>query len=313
MTASSSYISSSARSATSSKMLSKPRKGSVKRPIRTSSCSIPQVQLGEVERGPGTAVIEKVLRRERAGDLVDALLEILGALALHEKRNIHDTFLVLRRIHRDLAEAGAERLDDPLGLFLALPFEALLEPAPELDHLGLRGGVGASEELIAQGRELLVRRDEVLEDVVDIPVHLEAHLDLAIDAVELRANLVEVPAQRPDHLVLALGDVTEGHGNDGRAHHRLADHPVVRIEVLAQGQDFLAHRVFAHHRGDGTCADSEDPPRPTVVLEADAAVVFVLVGSDEPIDVTPRGRHRSLPLSTRLGWPAPAAPASRLR
>ena len=80
-------------------------------------------------------------------------------------------------------------------------------------------------------------------DLVAVPQHLQAELELVLHLVQHVAERLGRRAQQLDDVLARLEDGAEGHRDDGvLAHHRLVD-ALVREHVLARRVEHFERRV----------------------------------------------------------------------
>ena len=157
-----------------------------------------------------------------------------------EERGVHDHPVADRLVRARRDRHVAQRLEDLADVALRPRLqrgvdEAAVLHAREVGRPLLRG------DLSLQAADVLVLFLDLADDLVAIPQHLQAELELVLHLVQDVGERVVGRPQQLHDVVVGLEHRAERHRDDGvLLHHRLVD-ALVREHVVAR-------RVLHHHR-----------------------------------------------------------------
>src|SRR4029079_19210221 len=239
-----------------------------------------EADVDEVVRRPGTGVLEGQLL-VLLPDLLDPRVERLLHLARDEKGGVHDHAvadrLVRARGDRDVPQRGEDLGDVALGPGL----QRRVDEAAVL-HAGEIRRPLLGRDLALQAADVLVLVLDLADDLVAVPQHLEAELELLLHLAQHVAERVVGRSQQLHDVVVGLEHRAERHRDDGvLLHHRFVD-ALVGEHVLA-GRVLDDDRRVVHDRGDVAEVDRVDFGR--FRPQPQRAEAQRLLGADDAVDV----------------------------
>src|ERR1051326_5697330 len=197
---------------------------------------------------------------------------------------VHD-HLVADRLVRARGDGGvAQRLVDLAHVRVGLRLQRRLHHAPELHAREVRRRRRVRRDLVLEPADLLVLRLDLADDLVLVPVHLEAELDLPLHLLEHVAERLVRPFEELLDVVLGAEDRAERHRQHGEVLHHQLVHVLVREGVLARRIEHDQRTV----RDDGAellVVDGVDLV--AAPADADRAEVLRRLGFDDAVDVLP--------------------------
>ena len=216
-----------------------------------------------------------------AARFFDAFVERLLLRAIDEEGGVEDHAVADRLVRSARDGDRLERLVDVGDVARAHLLERRVDQPAELHarEVGRRRRVPA--DLVLEAADLVVLALEVRDDLLAIPQHLEAELDLVLHLVQHVAERLIGRAQELGDVVLRAEHGAERHRDDGELlHHRLV-HELVRQDVVARGIVDDDGRVA----DDGREVLERDREHALPAADPDRSEVSLAVASHDAVDV----------------------------
>src|SRR5438876_1641633 len=257
-----------------------------------------QPDVDEVVGRPRSGIAERQMRVLGA-DRLDLGIEGDLAITRDEEGRVHDHLVADGLVRARSDGHVAQRLEDLADVALGACLQRALHQASVLDAREVRG-TALRGDLALQMADVVVLPLDLLDDLVALPEHLEAELDLVLHLEEHVDERAVGATQQLDDVVARLEHGAERHRNDRVVAHDRFVHALVGQHVLAGGVEDLDRRVrddgrdvlVMHGRdlgGNGAEADGAEAQR---IFRPDDAV-HVLAAALHGLRAGLRhGRHR---------------------
>ena len=178
-----------------------------------------------------------------------------------EAGEVHDFAVVPGLVGEDLDNPAAEDMLDSLDVGLAVGVDQAVEGAADLDLLFLRRLAAAAEDPVAELGQLGMNANGILEDVGNVPLDPQAHLDAAANPLKLTLEGAAVDPEDPRDGLRAVGNQAEGHRQDRVIVHQSLEHVMMRGELPPLGPDLLWRDVADDGRDISLAQQGKPRPR----------------------------------------------------
>src|SRR5213593_1586486 len=243
--------------------------------------------------------VDEVVGRPRSG-IAEGQMRVLGAdrldlgiegdlaITRDEEGRVHDHLVADGLVRARSDGHVAQRLEDLADVALGACLQRALHQASVLDAREVRG-TALRGDLALQMADVVVLPLDLLDDLVALPEHLEAELDLVLHLEEHVDEGAVGATQQLDDVVARLEHGAERHRDDRVIAHDRLVHALVGQHVLARGVEDLDRRV-RHHGRDVLVVHRRHLGGHGA--EADGAEAQRVLGPDDAIHVLAAALHR---------------------